>query len=242
MDRTHYLEKLQAARELLASPEANQSSLHMALIKAHSTLEDYLREALDRANRRRGVTSALVGDMTVQWRELASLAEQQGLLTPRQRQTALDTNRMRVRIAHGEDVAVARTEVEAYCGFVEAIVERGQAQKPRAAAPEQPPPAPAQATPSRAAPSPGVAAPPRQASAARQNSATRQAAAPAPRASRQAPIGRTQPPAGVMLIATIVLLTLLVLFAISFLSSRPAPLPEHEIVTPGPLPTLMQGG
>jgi hypothetical protein len=39
-----------------------------------------------------------------------------------------------------------------------------------------------------------------------------------------------------------VLLTLLVLFAISFLSGRPSPPPEHEIVTPGPLPTLMQDG
>jgi hypothetical protein len=243
MIRTHYLDKLKGARELLSSPEANQSSFSLALIKVHSTLEDYLREAIDLANAHRGIESRLVGDTTVQWRELASLAEQAGLLTPRQRQTALDKNKLRIGIAHGDDVTVERIDVEAYCLFVEAIIERGQAQKPpaqRSRQPSEAPPASRKATPPP--PTAPAAAPARPAATPRERSAPRQASAPrsAPPSSRTAQAGRPQPPGGVITLALAILLVLVLLAAFTYFSRTPPP--PQDIVTPGPLPTLMRGG
>lgn len=244
MNRTHYLDKLRGARELLASPDANAASLSLALIKAHSTLEDYLREAVDLASRRRGAGTSLAGDTAVQWKELAALAEQHGVLSARERQAALAANRVRVGIAHGDEVAVDRAYVETYCRFVEAIVERGQS-APGAASAQRPVPPPQAAPPRSAAMPAPEPAPARPAPAPRApGPAPAEASAPraaARRTAAQAAARRPQPPAGLVGVALAVLLVLLLLFAFASLARRPAPPPE-DVITPGPLPTLMQGG
>jgi hypothetical protein len=101
--------------DLLARAGDDPDLLGMSLIYLHGGLEVYFRDQLEQ---RIALFSAREQKQPT-WPDLISLWEEQGSLSPSERTTLLEYNKLRNSVAHAKTHEISREYVEKYASFVQ---------------------------------------------------------------------------------------------------------------------------
>lgn len=123
--------KLHRGHALLRRAGDDEATLGLAMITLHGALEDHIDEMLRRDPALDPQVRAEIDADRLGWLSRADAALARGLLTPTQRNIALEANRLRQAVAHGEPFAGSAASVEQYAAFVAEVT--GRAAAPRAA-------------------------------------------------------------------------------------------------------------
>jgi hypothetical protein len=119
-------DKLLRGYALLRRAGNDESMLGLAMITFHGALEDHLDEMLRRDPDLDPQIREALENGRLGWLPRADAALARGLITPTQRNIALDANRLRQEVAHGETFAGSAASVEQYATFVSGITGRGK--------------------------------------------------------------------------------------------------------------------